>query len=162
MSKRNCIALGVVLALVCAAVLLFSFWPRSFTQALFNVPVEQLASIEVMLDPVDNGETGYYRLTLTPEDNGFNQLLELLASRRYLPLFPGDYGRSLLMEYSVWISFSYLYDGRLYTSPNGVYLTGDRPIMIGRRNYTVSRSEAFQQTVLDLVLAQGPEYVPDN
>lgn len=157
MWRRNKAA--VILLVLCAAVLLFSFWPRSFAQALFNVPVEQLTSIEVMLDPVDNRETGYYRLTLTPEDEGFNQLLELLASRRYLPLFPGDYGRSLLMEYGVWISFSYLYEGEIYTSPNGVYLTGDRPIMIGQRNYTVSRSEAFQQAVLDLVLAQGPENV---
>lgn len=155
-TKRGRLLLGVGLVL-CAALLTWAFFPRSFSQTV-GVSRGQIIEIEALLDPVDNSEPGYYRVNLTPEDAGFNTLLDLLNSRWYLPMFPGARTRSLLLEESVWISLSYTKNGESFRASD-IYLTGDMPIHIGGRDYSVSGSEVFQQTLLDLLRGQRTEYV---
>lgn len=158
MTKRRRLAAGLVI--LCAAVLLLlAFYPRSFFRAM-GVPRGQITRVEVVLDPVDNEEQGYHHLVLTPEDPGFDDLLDLLDSRRYLPMLPRHRVRQLLLEESVWMHVFYEKGGEEYVS-SGVYLTGDRPIQVGRRDYNVSDSQAFQQGVLDLLRDQELEYWPN-
>ena len=159
MSKRRKVALAVPLVL-CAAVLLWAFLPRSFQQAS-HVPLKQVTRIGVCLHPTKVPTEGYYTLSLLPEDPAFKQLLELLESKKYFPMVPGNRGRLLLLDYHVSIDFLLTdRDGAYWGF--GTYFTGDQPIQIGQRDYTVSGSKAFQQAVLDLLLAQEPEFVPND
>ena len=143
----------VILLLLCAAVLLWAFLPRSLYRAI-RASRGEIVSISALVEPAAFPNGGHYTLLLTPEDPAFDQLLDLLGSKKYLPMMPGNRSRQLLLDDSVYINFLVTVEEDTYWAP-GLYLTGDAPIQIEQRDYSVSGSERFQQSVLDLLLEQG-------
>lgn len=155
MSKRTKTVWVLVLA-ACIAFLCWAFYPRTFERALGG-PTHMITRIEATLTPDPTGQSRqeYYSVTLTPDDKDFESLLYLLGNRRYIPLYPSGGSRFITMDYIVDIGFCLAdINGPDAYRVSGIHLTGDQSIQIGRRDYRTSGSEAFQQEVLDLLLAQ--------
>ena len=165
MSKRGKLILVIVLAVI-AALIVWSQVPRSLSQAM-EIEPSQVKAVDVYLSGLTDKDS--FKLTLSPEDPAFTRLWDLLDSKGYvpmasvnvpqaLPFLPvGSHGTRL--DYDVYLLFLQK-DREL--SPAHVNMDGWEGIFLNRWYYRTSDSLAFQQAVLDLLLAQEPEFVPND
>ena len=93
MWKRNKPA--AALFVVCAIVLLWAFFPRSFEGAA-HASREEIVYISATLAPADLPLGGVYTVELAPVDSAsaFDDFLDLFSSRRYLPMLSMGQGSS--------------------------------------------------------------------
>ena len=165
MSKRGKLILVIVLAVI-AALIVWSQIPRSLSQAMEMEP-SQVKAVDVYLSGLTDKDS--FKLTLSPEDPAFTQLWDLLDSKSYVPMVSVNIPRALpllpagshgtRLDYDVYLLFLQK-DREL--SPAHVNMDGWEGIYLNRWYYRTSDSLAFQQAVLDLLLAQEPEFVPND
>ena len=152
MSKRNSIALGVVLVLVCAALALFiSFRPRNFWQ-VFHTEIYEITRVDAYLSSIDGTTTR--QVTLAMGDPALDQLLDLLTDQSYTPdRFHGG-GGSLEMDPYVYLTLC-TDDGR---PPRTLSLYGEQTIDIDGTRYIPSHAVVGQEAIRDLLLEQAEEH----
>ena len=162
MTKRNnaALAIGIILVIVAALVAIFNqsrTFPQIMGQSYASAKVE---SIHIYLSPMQNG-LPTRELTLTQEDPAAQDLLNLVGA--------GE-GHQILLDYTVYMTLSMepegeaqamatvALDGSKYMDIDGL----DRGSWNGNWVRTHYRADlAFQQEVLDLLLAQPYEEVQE-
>lgn len=152
MKKKT--TLGIVLALLIAVVLLYHLVPRSFSQIMKESTDTDLAgvgTIDVLIIPLSQGgpEANY---PLHQDDPAFQDLLDLLGSRRYAPLLGKPEIQYIYLDCQVFLSFD-----------RAVCLefSGDREMCFSSAKHnrfirTGGSGEAFQQEILALLLDAAP------
>lgn len=173
MTKRNNAALAIAIILVIVAALVAIFnqsrtFPQIMGQSYASAKVE---SIHIYLSPMQNG-LPTRELTLTQEDPAAQDLLNLLGGQVYdvwYDVGAGE-GHQILLDYTVYMTLSMepegeaqamatvALDGSKYMDIDGL----DRGSWNGNWVRTHYRADlAFQQEVLDLLLAQPYEEVQE-
>ena len=168
MTKRNnaALAIGIILVIVAALVAIFNqsrTFPQIMGQSYASAKVE---SIHIYLSPMQNG-LPTRELTLTQEDPAAQDLLNLLGGQVYdvwYDVGAGE-GHQILLDYTVYMTLSMeqamatvALDGSKYMDIDGL----DRGSWNGNWVRTHYRADlAFQQEVLDLLLAQPYEEVQE-
>lgn len=150
--------LALVLVLAALAVVLFLLLrPRTFPQTMGrDYDPDRLREISVYLTQTESGQSR--EITLSPEDPAAEELLALLNSWTYSPVyhFGVNTGHSIALDYygSVFLIFEKQEDGY----PAGAfYFDGYPEIQTSgtgghRGSYRLSKDQ--QQQLLDLLLAQ--------
>ena len=172
MSKRGKLVLVIVLAVIVALIIWsqvprnLSQVPRNLSQAMEMEP-SQVKAVDIYLLGLTDKDS--YKLTLSPEDPAFSRLWDLLDSKGYVPMVSvnipqalpflpvGSHGTRL--DYDIYLLFLQK-DREL--SPDHVNMDGWEGIYLNHWYYRTSDSLAFQQEVLDLLIAQDPEPVPSE
>ena len=149
--------LPIVLAVLVAGVLLYHIVPRSFSQIMKESVDTDPAGVEVidvLIIPLDHEpdasserEPGI-SYTLTKGDPAFQDLMDLLSSRRYAPLLGRPEVQYICIDGQVTLSF----DGAACLT-----FSGDRELRLYSSKHeryirTCGNGEAFQQEILDLLL----------
>ena len=160
MSKRKIIPLAAALA-ICAALLIWSEAPRSFSYASGIDPAE-IVAVDIYLLAVE-AENSWWT-TLPPDDPAFTALWDKLDSEKYYPLvtenvpkalhMPGG-GHGIHLDYEVNLFFRSRGE-----PPHHISIDGWEGIQMGRWFYRTSGGLAFQQELLDLLLAQEDMLTP--
>ncbi|MGM9565427.1 hypothetical protein [Evtepia sp.] len=142
-------ALAVVLIL--AAVVVWTSYPRTFDQAMGRgFDRDRVTHVTAFFTPLKTGEDSI-RIELSPDDPAYEDLLALLDSQEYHPNFD-QYSQSMTIG-GIFISFIQE-DG-----PWNMYFTGNERMQFLPHTgkdafYSTPGGEAFQQEILDLLLAQ--------
>lgn len=148
MKRRTKVTL-VFAALAALALGLWFLIPRSLDQALGQgFQRDEVYSVQALL--MNQEETR--SIVLTPSDPVYADLMALLDKQRYLPAFPREV-QDLRLSHHVTLAFA----------SNGqdhcIDLTGEAPMRfsgsdVQTRWFRSAQGQAFQQAVLDLLLAQ--------
>lgn len=80
---RRAKIIWAVVMLVCAALLMLAFFPRSFERVI-DAKIDDISKISVNILPYGDGEDR--QAELTPEAPAFGDLLDLLNREKYTPL----------------------------------------------------------------------------
>lgn len=169
--SKGALALGLVIVVVAALLAIFNqsrTFPQLMGQSYAPTKVE---SIHIYLSPMQNGLPAR-ELTLTQEDPAAQDLLNLLGGQVYdvwYDVGAGE-GHQILLDYTVYMTLSMEPEGEAQTMAT-VALDGskymdidglDRGSWNGNWVRTHYRADpAFQQEVLDLLLAQPYEEVQE-
>lgn len=149
MNPRTKRGLTIAVLLVLLAALVWFLYPRRFDQAMGKTfDPQEVVSVQAIL----HGSETLLEVTLSPEDPAYEELLTLLESKKYVRT-PGREWQEITLDYSVILAF-----GR-EGGDNCLDFTGEDAMRFygsheGERWYRVSGAQAFQQKVLDLLLAQ--------
>ena len=150
MNPRTKRTLTVTVVVVLLAVLVWFLYPRSFQQAMGRTfDPENICSVQAILHEKGGPMT---EITLSPEDPAYEELVSLLESKKYV-CTPGREWREITLDYSVTLAFGWEGgDSCLdFTGEDAMRFYGSHE---RERWYRVSGAQAFQQDVLDLLLAQ--------
>lgn len=150
MNPRTKRTMTIAVVVVLLAALVWFLYPRSFAQAMGKTfDPENTCSVQAILH-----EKGgpMVEITLSPEDPAYEELIALLESKKYV-CTPGREWQEITLDYSVTLAF-----GR-EGGDNCLDFTGEDAMRFygsheKERWYRVSGGQAFQQDVLDLLLAQ--------
>lgn len=156
MNKK--LILPVIFVLLVAVVLFYHIVPRSFSQIMkesVDVDPAGVEEIYVLVSPLQmqDGHRPEVSYTLTKEDPTFQELVDLLSSRRYAPLLGSPEFQYITLDCQVFLAFdrdAFLdFSGdkemRLHSSKHQRYIR------------TGGTGEAFQREILDLLLDAAPQ-----
>lgn len=152
MNKK--LILPVISVLFVAVVLLYLGFPRTFSQIMkesVDVDPAGVERIDVLVVPFpEGGPEADYRLT--KDDPAFQDLLDLLSSRRYTPMLGKPESRYITLECNIMLTFD----------RSCIDLSGDRDIWLSSDRHSryirsVNGGEAFQREILDFLLAAAPK-----
>lgn len=165
MTRKGKRILGIILA-VCAALVLWSQVPRSLSYVM-DLDPSRIESVDVYLFGLTDRSS--YQMTLSPEDPGFAQLWDLLDSKRYVPMATVNVPKAIPLQPLSSHGTNLDYDVNLLflrkdrgQPPAHINMDGWDGIYLDRWYYQTSDSLAFQQALLDLLLEQELECVPNE
>lgn len=154
MNVRTKRIVAVFELVIVIALILWFLCPRGIDQAL-GIDQEAVTQVHVTLTGAGEKEGDNRELTLTPDDPAYGELMTLLSYQKYIPLYLDKDNRAVTLDYEVTLTF---------LQGEGAYsmtFSGDKPIwFVGSgmrdRSFRTSGGEAFQQEILDFLLAQAP------
>ncbi len=169
--SKGALAVGILIVVVAALLAIFNqsrTFPQLMGQSYAPTKVE---SIHIYLSPMQNGLPAR-ELTLTQEDPAAQDLLALLGSQVYDVWYDvgAGGGHQILLDYTVYMTLSMEPEGEAQTMAT-VALDGSAHMdtdVLGPGGWSSSSNwvrtyyradPAFQQEVLDLLLAQPYEEV---
>ena len=135
--------------LILAVLALWVLYPRSLNQVMGrDFDREEILQVQATLANMDMDTGGIREVFLTPDDPAYEELMTLLDGQTYR--FPGLASRSreITLDHTVRLTFAQNAAHWEYS------FTGADDIQIGDRTFHARDGEAFQQEVLDLLLAQ--------
>ena len=150
MNPRTKRTLIVTVVVVLVTALVWFLYPRSFAQAMGRTfDRESTCTVQAVLR---KGGSSMIEVTLSFEDPAYGELMALLESKKYV-CTPGREWQEVTLDYSVTLAF-----GR-EGGDNCLDFTGEDAMRFygsheKERWYRVSGAQAFQQEILDLLLAQ--------
>ena len=150
MNPRTKRILTMAIVVVLVAALVWFLYPRSFAQAMGRTfDRESTCTVQAVLR---KGGSSMIEVTLSPEDPAYGELMALLESKKYV-CTPDREWQEVTLDYSVTLAF-----GR-EGGDNCLDFTGEDAMRFygsheKERWYRVSGAQAFQQEILDLLLAQ--------
>lgn len=154
LTKRHKIAL-VELAIALVVALAF-FYPRTFSGAMGgSFDPAAMEKVQILLQGTGEKAGDDRTITLTPGQEAYDQLIDLLESKRYFPYYLNGKQRDITLDY--WVTI-------LFTQPEGkgvrtYAFSGSRAIDTAGedtrdRTFQLKDGLAFQQAVLDFLLEQ--------
>ncbi|MCF0123845.1 MAG: hypothetical protein HUJ67_07000 [Ruminiclostridium sp.] len=150
LSTKHKVALVEIVIVVALA--LWLFLPKSFERAMnYDFDPAQVTEVEATLAPRETGEA--LTIVIDPKTEAYDQLMDLLESKRYMAQGDGGQDRGLTLDYGVVIEFRQGMDRfeLAFTGAEQMDFTGGGDDV---RAYRTSGSQAFQQEVLTFLLAQ--------
>ena len=149
MNVRTKRIIAVFELVIVIALIAWALCPRSIDQAL-GIDREAVTQVHVTL----TGQEETREVTLNPDDPAYGELLALLEEQTYIPLYLDKDNRSVILDYEGNLTF---YQGE---AAYGMTFSGDKPIwFVGSgmrdRSFRTAGGEAFQQEILDFLLAQS-------
>lgn len=157
--KRLCLV--ILLAVAAAAVLFLLFRPRTFPQVMGrDYDPSRMQEISVYLSSLDR-QTPSREITLSPEDPAAKDLLALLESHAYPPVYEwgAAEGHGVALDYMVSLCMVFQREEDGYPAALLAF-DGYPQIQISGPNTsmgTYKLSQAAQQELLDLLLKQPYE-----
>lgn len=157
--KRLCVV--ILLAVAATAVLFLLFRPRTFAQTMGpDYDPRQIQEITAHLSSLDR-QTPSREITLSPEDPAAKDLLALLESHTYPPIYQWGAieGHGVTLDYMASLCMVFQREEDGYPAAF-LFFDGYPEIQISGPNTsmgTYKLSEAAQQELLDLLLKQPYE-----
>jgi len=154
-TKRN-LTLVTVLVLLVAAVTLWAKTPRTFEQAMGNgFDRDRVDHVQAFVSAV-NGDMETHEVTLDPQDPAYEALWTLLDEQEFYPAMQKVQSQQMQLDHYAYLSFLIQEEDSWYSWR--VDMPGSRYIQFlgyGKsHHFSPSGGLAFQQDVIDLLLAQ--------
>lgn len=151
MSRRTKHIIAVFALVIVIALAAFALWPRTLEQALggrFN----WAETTEVIVDLNSlNHDEGNMTLIFTPDEERCEGLVDLLTSRRYIPIYLNDNTREITLDYTMHITFSQP-DATYCLDMSGADVIWFSGSDVRDHSYRTAGGEAFQREILDYLL----------
>lgn len=151
MNVRTKRIIAVFELVIVIALIVWALCPRSIGQALGgSFDQEQVTQVQAVLT-----KDGVSRdIFFSPDDPAYEALMTLLSSQKYVPIYLDKDTRYVTLEYDVILAF------RQEGADHTMHFSGDDPIWftgsdVRDRSFRTSGGEAFQQEILDFLLAQS-------